>query len=520
MTFKHRWFRSGWFVIPLLCVFFGVGCVTVWKARFLKLDDYAQIHAEEPFLKCHTKDGSVYVLDAWQVDKSAKVITGQGVLYSADRDIVYKGRIKLSFDKVALLETNEPRSVTHTGMVIMGVLTGASLALTALCVANPKACFGSCPTFYADDGQKLSLQAEAFSASVAKALESSDVDSLYTAQANSGRLELLMTNDALETHVVRRVRLLIASRPEGGRVFRAGDAFYPAKTIVAPSACRSLTGDCLDKVQRFDQLEYISLADGGDLAAREVLEIEFKERPEGDLGLVIAGRNSLLNTFLYYQALAYMGLDAGEYMIKLERKGDEVLKLVSGPGSLLGDVEVEVLTAKGWVPAGAFDEVGPIAKEVQMVRLPGKLPVGPVKLRLRMCQANWKIDQLALAGLGPAVKPKLIDLARVEREDKLDPEALATLLDPDAYLYTYPNDAYKLIFDLPEGNWEFFLQARGYYYEWIRKQWLPEKSTEKLARMLFEPEEMLKDLAPAYKKLEPSMEKVFWESRLGREGVR
>ena len=48
----------------------------------------------------------MYVLDTWQVDKSAKVITGQGVLYNADRDTVRKGRIKLSFDKVALLETN------------------------------------------------------------------------------------------------------------------------------------------------------------------------------------------------------------------------------------------------------------------------------------------------------------------------------------------------------------------------------------------------------------------------------
>jgi hypothetical protein len=35
----------------------------------------------------------------------------------------------------------------------------------------------------------------------------------------------------------------------------------------------------------------------------------------------VVGRNSLLNTFLFYQALAYMGLEAGDWIRKLERGG-------------------------------------------------------------------------------------------------------------------------------------------------------------------------------------------------------
>ncbi|MBN2494994.1 MAG: hypothetical protein JXR96_10420 [Deltaproteobacteria bacterium] len=509
--------------VVLVLAVCSAACITVWRARFMQLDDYTRIETDDPFLKCHTWDGWVYVLSAWELDREARRIQGQGVLYDADRDRVRDGRFEIPFDKVALVETNEPRRMAHAGMVVMGIVTGASVALTAVCLANPKACFGSCPTFYAREGQELHLQAEAFSASVARALESSDIDALATTRVEQGRIELLMTNDALETHAVRELRLLVAPRPEGGRVFHARDAFYPARSLTEPSKCRGEAGDCLEPVRAFDRTEYISAADGRDLAARERIELEFEKRPEGSLGLVIGGRNSLLNTFLFYQALAYMGIDAGEYMVKLERKGKEALDLVAGPGRLLGDVEVEVRSRAGWVRAGAFDEVGPIARELQIVRLPDDLPEGPVRLRLNLCKGNWKIDWLALAGIGEPVEPVAIPPSRVVRGQKdghVDAEALAAILDPDAYLFTYPQDAYWLIFELPPGSWEPFLQARGFYYEWIRDQWLPEKNPEKLADLLLEPERMLKELAPAYKRLEPSMERVFWQSRLGREGVR
>ena len=58
-----------------------------------------------------------------------------------------------------LFETNKPESIPRNSLTVLAVVTGVSLAVTAMCLANPKACFGSCPTFYATDGTSEVLQA-------------------------------------------------------------------------------------------------------------------------------------------------------------------------------------------------------------------------------------------------------------------------------------------------------------------------------------------------------------------------
>jgi hypothetical protein len=46
---------------------------------------------------------------------------------------------------------------------------------------------------------------------------------------------------------------------------------------------------------------------------------------------------------------------------------------------------------------------------------------------------------------------------------------------------------------------ELFLEARGYYLEWMRQAWLDEESDWKLAKLFTRPASALRDLAPAYK---------------------
>jgi hypothetical protein len=94
--------------------------------------------------------------------------------------------------------------------------------MTAVCAANPKTCFGSCPTFYVSDGKHAMLQAEGFSSSIAPSLEARDVDALYRVHPSGREFIVTMKNEALETHFVRRVRLLAAKRPVGGRVLATG----------------------------------------------------------------------------------------------------------------------------------------------------------------------------------------------------------------------------------------------------------------------------------------------------------
>jgi hypothetical protein len=494
------------------------GCSsTLWRAKFIKPKDYQQIDADVPFLKCHTPSGDVFVLAKWKFVQDKKALVGDGIRYDVDRNLVAKGILEVPFEDIALIETNQPESVTTKGhFVVMGVLTGVSLVATAVCISNPKACFGSCPTFYAHNGTELTLQAEGFSSSVARVLEKTDVDAMFTARPDSRRFELLMTNDALETHLVRSVSVLAIPRPVGGRVFSSAGRFYPATAISAPLTCSSEQGDCLELVSRVDDQEYISPADEHNLATREQIELSFP-RVDGPLGLAIAGRNSLLNTFLFYQTLAYMGMSAGDWFMKLERGGPEAIGMLGEIDRLLGDIDVSVLVQDGtWQAAGSFAETGPIAREVQLVRLPADLPAGPVRIRLELTKGNWKLDYLAIARLGAPQDPIALPVVRVEKEKTEDRAALANLLDPNSYLTTYPGDAYTLFFDLPVGDHELFLRSRGFYYEWIRKQWLAEEDPVEVARILLDPAEAFKRLAPAYKKIEPSMEAVFWQSQFGR----
>ncbi|HUU02165.1 MAG TPA: hypothetical protein VM425_12040 [Myxococcota bacterium] len=494
------------------------GCSSImWRAQFIKPEAYRQIDAEVPFLKCHTPGGDVFVLANWKFIQDKKVLVGNGFHYDVDRNFVAMGILEVPFSDIALIETNQPESVTTKGhFIVMGVLTGVSLVASVLCLSNPKACFGSCPTFYANDGTKLALQAEGFSSSVARVLEKTDIDAMFTVRPKSRRFELLMTNDALETHMVRSVSVLAIPRPVGGRVFSSAGRFYPATAINSPLTCSSELGDCLELVSRVDDQEYISPADEHNLATREQIELSFPH-VDGPLGLAIAGRNSLLNTFLFYQTLAYMGMSAGDWFMKLERGGPKAIGMLGEIDRLLGNIDVSLLTKDGtWQAAGSFAETGPIAREVQLVRLPGDLPAGPVRIRLKLTKGNWKLDYLAIARLGPPREPIALPVTKVEKKKAEDTAALASLLGPDSYLMTYPGDAYNLFFDLPDGDYELFLQSRGFYYEWIRKQWLAEENHDEVARILLEPAEAFKRLAPAYKKIEPSMEEVFWKSRFGR----
>jgi hypothetical protein len=434
---------------------------------------------------------------------------------------------------VLLFETNRPEELTNAGLIVLGVVTAGSLALTAYCASNPKACFGSCPTFYAYDGERDTLQAEGFSASVARVLEATDVDAMWTARPRSTSFDVLMTNDALESHAVDSVRLLAAPRPPGGRVLRLGDAFYGATSFGAPAACTSVEGDCRAVLAASDGREYKSDADPRDLATRETIDLRFDAPGKGPRALLLVARNSLMNTFLFYQALAYMGRSAGEWVTALEKAGPGGSAAFQGLGGALGGIRVEVETAPDeWREAGVWDEVGPIALEAQGVPLPADVPEGPVHLRLVATRGYWRIEQAALVLLGDPVAPVPLEPVEVLRDGVPRPDALAKLRPGGDHLVTGPGDAWLLRFALERArssssgsstgvpDVELFLESRGYYYEWMRPSWLEEEDAAELARFAFDSRGALRRLAPRYKRVEPEMDRVFWRSRLGAQRLR
>jgi hypothetical protein len=471
---------------------------------------------KSPFLKAHLRTGYVYVLDTWQVDSAGATVTGSGSLLTPDRTVESSGEFLLPVDSVALFETNR----LHRGgsVTALSIMTGVTAVVTAICLTNTKACFGSCPTFYVDGDDGRFLHAEGFSASIAPALEATDIDALYRAEATGRDFRLHLRNEALETHVIRYADLLAVPRPAGGRVFitPAGE-FRTVAAALPPARCLAAEGDCADAVAAFDGRERTSLADSADLAARETIDLEFGPQ-SGDLGLVIASRQSLMTTYLLYQTLAYLGSEAGRWLAALDGIGPEARESAAGPGRLLGKIEVLVPdSAGGWASAGSAGETGPLASDTKVVPLPPS-DGGPIRVRLRLTRGLWRIDYLALARLGPVTQPIRVPPAGVERGGRNDSTAWRALVDTARSLVTLPGDEYDLIFRLPAdpGRHELFLESRGYYLEWMRQEWLAEEDLPSAARMLFDPSGALRAHAAGYKQREPELERLFWNSRYVR----
>jgi hypothetical protein len=517
------WFAgrgAGLFLLALATsIALGVcGCSAKKITRTLvPAESFATLDHASPFLKVHFRDGRAGVLSAWSVDDSSRIVRGQGRMLDTNRRPLAEGELAIPLDSVALFETNLVKpSPSITGLA---VITGVSLAITAYCIANPKACFGSCPTFYVGDGVKPVLQAEGFSASIAPALEATDVDALWRAQPEGSTLTVEMANEALETHVVRSVRVLAAPRPAGARVVRTSEGTYRVATSPrAPLEARAAEGDCRAALSALDGDERHSAPDSTNLAAREEIDLDFGALPDGDVGIVFATRQTLLSTYLVYQALAYLGTRAGQWLASLSSASPAEGERVKGLARELGKIDVQVEQSPGaWHTVGEAGETGPLATEVMCVPVPHP-PDGSGRYRLHLTRGLWRIDQVALHRLGARVTPRVLLPYRVSTAGRIDPAGLAALLDSSRTLVTGPGDRYAIQYRLPgrPRAYEYFLESRGYYMEWMRQEWLAEENPIAALGMVLDPGGTLRRLAPAYARAEPSAEQAFWNSRYAK----
>jgi hypothetical protein len=471
---------------------------------------------QSPFMKLHMKNGNLYVLKYWSRDEGRRWIVGDGTYYNSMRDTLWTGEFRIGVDSVAVFETNVTKGA-GAGAALT-VFAGITAAVTIGCIIVPKACFGSCPTFYVQERDSVRLAAEGFSASIAPSLEATDIDDLRRVAAGGDDFVLEMRNEALETHVVRHADLLAVPVTPGGRVFADPDgSFWECGAVVSPVSASGPGGDCLALLHEADGRERYSKADSTDLAARETLELEFDHVPGGPVGLVIGCRQTLMSTYLLYQTFAYMGENAGYWFAQFERKK---LPLFQNPvQNMLGGIEVLVPDSTGqWIVADRIEEYGPLAVDVHLLRL-GRLAGDPARIRLRMTKGDWRVDYAALAPLSREVRPIHIQPYLALRDGRVDDGALALLCDSAKALTTMPGDIYILKYHLPDvtGDYALFLESRGYYLEWMREEWMEEENPALLTEMIFNPDAALRRLAPDFKKVEGEMEDRFWSSRYARQ---
>lgn len=467
------------------------------------------------YLKVHMRSGEVYLLDSWTVPVEGEDIRGVGTRFDASRTALGSGPFSIPTADVALLETNRQETVSRFALAGLTAFTALYGITTIACLADPKSCFGSCPTFYAVDDPHRPV-AEGFSSSFARALEARDIDDVGIT-ASPGAFSLVMRNEALETHAVRSARLLAAAVPSSSSVLQTGAGGLVAVSDVGPPvACRSAEGACLAEVTARDDREYAPWTDSTDLAIREDVVLDFGP-VAGDVGVVLTARQSLVTTYVFYQALAYAGSRIGDMLAALERGEPGVESRVLGVARELGGIEVFVSDAGGpWTAAGSFSEAGPIAADRQLLPL-GRVDSPDLRVKLEMARGSWRVDEVALAHVVGPLAPLEILVDSVTSTNGTDPHALARLSDPDRHLVTAPGDEYRLWYTLPAGDtYQVFLDTEGYYYEWMREPWLAEESPLEASTVLLEPAEALRRMAPAFKLLEPEMERLFWSSRFRR----
>jgi hypothetical protein len=476
-------------------------------------------------VKIHMKDGSLYVIDSLMANENPDTVAGYGSFYNPYRDIVKKNNyssgylvfppFKIALSDIALVEMNQVRGYRGKALSL-ALIAVPTVLLTGYCLLDPKACFGSCPTFYAWDGKDTTLMAEGFSSSILRAYEKEDIDMLYNTQVDDSVFHLRMKNEALETQVIRYADLMAIPRAGKERVFATGDGeFYTSSQVLSPSSCIAPEGNCLEALKRMDNKERYSASDPDNLISRETIEINFENIPREKLGLIIGCRQTLLTTYLFYQSLAYLGRSAGYFAARIESGDHSLQRRVDRVWDLLGGIEIFVQDSKGqWKKVDQLDEMGPIATDVHLIPLP-ETKAQNLTIRLRLTKGLWRINYIALGQLDHTIEPFTIHPSKIIAGDVPGNDITPLFNDPENPLITLPGDVYDIYYTLPgiSSDYEIFLHSKGYYIEWMRETWLQEESRKKAALFFGFPRLYMKMAADDFKKIEPSMEKSFWNSK-------
>lgn len=479
---------------------------------------------EQPFLKAHLRNGDVVIFgNDWQYDSSQAVVAGAGKHFDFNRNLVRDGPQQIAVGEVALFETNAPEVVRDRDQIAaLTVITALNVIGAAICLTMPKACFGSCPTFYYGNESHIRYaDAEGFSNAIAPAFECCDLDALNNASTMAGgtTFHLTMKNEALETHSINTVQLLAAPRRPGERVYHDRNGqFLRCSGAATPRRATGPEGDILPLLQASDAVERFTATDSMRLDAKEFLYLEFDPPQTGKQpGLLLQFRQTLVTTFLLYSAYGYMGDEVSDYLAEMETN-PRVKAAVSNPFDLLGGIRVDAwdVRRERWVFAGELYETGPIARNLQVVPLPAGLAGQmPIKLRLQLAKGLWRLDYAALTGITAPVEPQVLAPECVEKNGREHDAARRALsADDNSYEVSLPGDTYRLTYQMPPGaeDYEIILASKGYYLEWIRGDWLLDKNPAKLRRMLLNDPSTWKSLAREFKTLEADAENAFWNS--------
>jgi hypothetical protein len=407
-------------------------------------------------------------------------------------------------------------------------LTSAVMVPAAIsCLADPKSCFGSCPTIYTADNAGWDFEAELFSYSVSRLMEANDIDLLHHHMPHGGQLTIRVANEALETHYIDRMELVAARHPYGTRVFPTptGEIIGVKEPTSPVSAVNSAGASALNTIGALDGKGYrsdtalVRRALSG--ATADWLEMSF-DAPVGRTSAVLLLRlkNTLLSTVLFYNVvLGSQGAGAIEWTQRMNTD-PAYAALFSTVYREFSGVRIQVRQGDTWKQEAVIADVGPVGWKEVAVRIP-VTGSGPMRVRLQFFPDNIEFDYAGCDFSDPADVPmtmepvsprEITDQTRSSR-----PDIVALLQNPDnTYLCTEPGHAYRITYDVPDpGTMDLtlLLRSRGYYTEWVRGAWVREAGTVP-AFDLMRIDRSIEVLCDSWLRNRTRMESMFFRTRI------
>lgn len=478
---------------------------------------------EKPFLKVHLKNGGVFIMENdWIFDSTGMVVIGNGKMYDFTRNEVQSKKMEIHADTVALYETNKKiESNKNQRIASMAILTALDVVLGLVCIAQPKACFGSCPTFYIDSNQKNALpNAESFSNAISPSLAYCDIDDLRQIAQGDEIVSMTMLNEALETHVVKQADLIAVPKLKTQTVFLNPDDKYFATTKVGKLASATAPeGNIMADLDQKDGKERFSLADQNALVTKEDIFLRFDVPTVDHPGITLTFRQTMMTTYALYSALGYMGDEVGDIFAKMETSLDTNSKMNTMFYKALGGIEVySKQTDNSWKYEGEVYETGPIAHNTELVILEKVKPIdGKLEVKLVLNKGLWRIDHVDLVNVDKEVKGIKISPRQIVKNLNERVSFNGSKHLGDEFIVSMPGDRFVFTYPMPkcedQNNFQLFLSAEGYYLEWMRASWLKDKNLGELYKITHFPIDWLNDETVNYKKYESEMEQQFWNSR-------
>ncbi|MCA0335096.1 MAG: hypothetical protein LCH44_14245 [Bacteroidetes bacterium] len=516
------------YILTITTAIFGIQACKTYYFRSNYKDTNSLIHATnniqtKPYLKAHLKNGDVCILrDSWIVDTVTNVLTGTGTKYNFNRIKISEGSISIPIDSVVIFETNKKIKNPEAGRIAaLSILAGLDVIAGIICISNPKACFGSCPTFYINENDNFHYaDAEGFSNAISPSLEYYDIDALDNKPLFQNTFSITMKNEALETHCVNDVKLLAYPRKKGERVYQSPtNDFYLCENNYTLTEASANEGDITTLLKNEDRQERFSFSDENNLSSKEEVFLSFNNVKNADkLGLLLNFRQTLMTTYFIYSAMGYMGDEVGDIFAKMEMNKETKEKLKGGIKKELGNIDIYLWNEQKneWELQNGVYETGPIAFNRQFIPLQHLSSSSKIKLKVVLNKGLWRIDYVALTNIKDKVKPIEITPTNIINKGKVDNTALLEIKNPEKYLISMPGSEYKFNFTLPSADtdYELFLYSKGYYLEWMREHWLKDKDLLKLKQMVDNPKKYLMVEAKNYKRYETTMEHEFWNSKI------